>query len=80
MDFISDNQTSVAQRIIEHLKLKNYRGDDLDGITIAIYDQEMKVLSRQIVKDLAELITEGIISETMDQDGKRRYKLVKNPL
>lgn len=74
----TNDQTNLSQRIIEHLRPKEDGRDDLDGIVIAIYEKEMKKLSANIMNDLAELLAKGIVSEYVEEKGKRYYTLIKS--
>jgi hypothetical protein len=69
------NRRDLSQRIIDHLKLKKENSDLLDDIIIAMYDNEMKNLSEDILTSLNDLISKGIIVENKKNDNKTLYKL-----
>ena len=71
-------QTNLSKKIIEHLKFKINKEDDYDSLVIAIYENELNKLADTINKDLSELISEGIITEYKNYNGKRFIKLAKN--
>ena len=71
-------QTNLSKKIIEHLKFKINKEDDYDSLVIAIYENELNKLADTINKDLSELISEGIITEYKNYNGKRFIKLANN--
>ena len=73
----SHKNKDLPERIIEHLRLKKETGDDLDGIALAIYQNEMKGLSDSIINNLSDLIESGKIKEFCSKNGKRYYKLAE---
>ncbi|MCK5086089.1 MAG: hypothetical protein KAQ90_01155 [Melioribacteraceae bacterium] len=71
-------QTNLSKKIIEHLKFKINKEDDYDSLVIAIYENELNKLADTINKDLSLMITEGIITEYKNYNGKRFIKLANN--
>ena len=52
--------------------------DDLNGITLAIYETEMSKLSERFMITLSHLIEKGIITKSENQDKKIYYQLTNN--
>lgn len=75
---ITDEEKILFNRIIEHLKLKKDMKDDLNGITLAIYETEMSKLSERFMITLSHLIEKGIITKSENQDKKIYYQLTNN--
>ena len=84
---ISINQSDISQKIIGHLRSKSsIKEDDLNGICLAIFENEINKLSDKmfkdfsdtIIKELSELIDKGIITEYKDQNEKLYYRLVNS--
>ena len=70
-------QNKLADKILSHLENRSDGKDDLDGLIISIYEKEMKSLTENIMKELAVLITKGIIVEHENHYGKRWVQLLK---
>ena len=69
----------LSIKIINHLKGKGNRSLDVDGIIIAMYEEEfkeIKVLSDKVLKTLADLKAKGVIKEYFDEEGKLCYELL----
>ncbi len=84
---IPNNQSDISQKIIMHLTSKSInKEDDLDGICLAIFESEINKLSDKmfndfsdtIIKELSELIDNGIITAYKDQNEKILYGLVNS--
>ena len=75
---VMDENIILFSRITEHLKLKEDRQDDLNGIILSIYEKEIKNVSDKVVVTLSQMIKNGIIVELKDQNGKSYYHLVKD--
>ena len=73
-----DENTILFFRITDHLKLKENKQDDLNGIILAIYETEMKNLSQKVIMSLSHMIKKGIVTEFKTQGGKSYYQLVNN--
>ena len=82
---ISINQSALSHQIIGHLSSKSIiQEDDLNGICLAIFEKEINKLSDKlfkdfsdaIIKELSELIDNGIITAYKDQNEKLLYRLV----
>ena len=72
---IVDEEKILFNKIIEHLKHKKDMKDDLNGLTLTIYETEMSKLSERFMKTLALLIEKGII-KSQDRNGKTYYQLI----
>ena len=68
----------LSQEIIKYLNSKDGKSDDLDGIVIAIYENEIKNLTEKIMNELAMLLAKGIITEFKNHDRKNWFKLTSN--
>ena len=68
----------LSQEIIKYLNSKEGKRDDLDGIVIAIYENEIKNLTKKIMNELAMLLAKGIITEFKNHDGKNWFKFTSN--
>jgi len=84
---ISNNQSDISQKIVGHLSSKSIiKEDDLNGICLAIFESEINKLSDKmfkdfsdtIIKELSELIDNGIITAYKDQNDKLLYRLVNS--
>ena len=75
---IADQEKILFNRIIEHLKHKKDMRDDLNGITLAIYNTEMSKLSERFMITLSHLIEKGIITKSENQDKKIYYQQTNN--
>ena len=81
------NRTNLSQKIIGHLTSKSInKEDDLNGICLAIFEKEINNLSDKmfkdfsdtIIKELSELVDNGIITAYKDQNEKLLYRLVNS--
>lgn len=70
------NDTDMKQKIIDHLQSIHNQQDDLKGLTLALYNKEMKNLSDVIVNTISRLITTGVLKEIKTKNGNRYYKLL----
>lgn len=59
-----------------HLKSKVDHRDNLDGILLGIYEQEIQRLSNRIFRNLGYLISIGAIVEVQNAEGSTYYKLL----
>ena len=84
---ISNNQSDLSQKIIGHLGSKSMsEEDDLNGICLSIFEKEINNLSNKmfkdfsdtIIKELSELVDNGIITAYKDQNEKLLYRLVNS--
>ena len=80
-------QSNLSQKIIGHLTSKSInKEDDLNGICLAIYEEEINKLTDKMFKDfsdtiikvLSELIDKGIIASYKDQNERIQYRLVNS--
>ena len=83
----SNYQLDLPQKIIGHLRSKSIiKEDDLNGICLAIFEKEINNLSNKmfkdfsdtIIKELSELVDNGIITAYKDQNEKLLYRLVSS--
>ncbi len=83
----SNYQSDLPLKIVEHLTSKSIKKeDDLNGICLAIFESEINKLtdkmfndfSDTIIKELSELIDNGIITAYKDQNDKLLYRLVNS--
>ena len=65
----------MTQKIIDHLLSANGKKDDLKGLTLALYNEEMKNLSEVITRTLSQLISKGIIKQVKNHNGRSYFKL-----
>ena len=72
------DENIITSKIIDHLKLKEKKRDDLNGIILAIYESEIKNLHYKVAQTLANMIRKRIIDEFKDSNGKTYYRLTKN--
>ncbi len=84
---ISNNQSDISQKIIGHLRSESInKEDDLNGICLSIFEKEINNLSDKmfkdfsdtIIKELSELVDNGIITAYKDQNEKLLYRLVNS--
>ena len=84
---ISNNQSDISQKIVGHLRSKSItKEDDLNGICLAIFENEINTLSDKmfrdfsdtIIKELSKLSDQGIITACKDQNEKLLYRLVNS--
>jgi hypothetical protein len=71
----SDNSTKISDLIIQHLLKKNDHKDDLEGISLFVYETDLNELSKRVLEKIRKLISEGVISEYDDTNGKKYYSL-----
>jgi len=64
---------SLSDGIIQHLLQKKDHKDDLEGITLFIYEKELKNLSNEIMDVLADLVTHDLLVEYEHPEGKKYY-------
>jgi len=69
---------NICRRILTHLKSKVDHRDNLDGILLGIYEQEIQRLSNRIFRNLGYLISIGTIVEVQNADGSTYYRLIDN--
>ena len=72
------DQNIILTKIIDHLKLKDDKQDDLNGIILAIYESEIKKLHSEVIQTLSLMIKKSIIDEFKDSNRKTYYRLIKN--
>jgi hypothetical protein len=72
------NQKNLSDRIIRHLLDKNDHKDDLSGITLFIYENEVKELSGEVMNSIGILLSKGLIKEAESSTGKKYYLLSDN--
>ena len=65
----------MTQKIIDHLLSTNNKKDDLEGLTLALYNKEMKNLSKVINNTLSQLVSKGIIKQVKNHNGQSYFKL-----
>jgi hypothetical protein len=65
----------MTQKIIDHLLSANGQKDDLEGLTLSLYNKEMKNLSKVITNTLSQLVSKGIIKQIKNHNGRRYFKL-----
>jgi len=68
----------MTQRIIDHLLSAKDQKDDLKGLTLALYNKEMKNLSKIITYNLSQLISKDIIIKQKSHNGKTYFKLSRS--
>lgn len=56
---------------------KNHK-DDLDAIILVVYDSQLKNLSDEILVEIAELLSKGLIKESESHAGQKCYQLIDN--
>lgn len=66
----------ISRKIVEHLTNKKDGRTDLNGILIAMYEEEIKILPDKVLKTLADLKYRGIVKEYFDEEGRLYYKLL----
>lgn len=74
----ADEQTKLLLKITDHLKLKEDKQDDFNGIILAIYETEVKNVSEKVIASLSHLIEKGIVIESKGQNGKCYYQLIQD--
>lgn len=65
----------MTQKIIDHLLSANDQKDDLKGLTLALYNKEIKNLSKVIYNTLSQLVSKGIIKQVKNHNGRSYFKL-----
>jgi hypothetical protein len=68
-------KTNINQRIIQHLMEKKGHKDNIEGITLMIYEKEIKHLSDQIMDAIFDLLSRGLIVESSSSSGQKYYQL-----
>ena len=66
----------MCKKIIEYLHLKKNKEDNLDGILLGLFPEEINAISKQILKNLGYLISTGVIKESKDERGKSFYRII----
>jgi predicted transcriptional regulator with HTH domain len=66
---------NICRKILEYLMAKKDYRDDLDGILLGVYEQEIERLSKTTLQNLGYLISIGIIEEEKNGDGSGWYKI-----
>jgi predicted transcriptional regulator with HTH domain len=69
------SKESVCYIIIQHLLDTKDHKDDLDGISLSVFDKEMKNLSDDILTGIEELVSKGLIVECKNSSGEKYYRL-----
>jgi|WetSurMetagenome_2_1015567.scaffolds.fasta_scaffold56293_2 hypothetical protein len=64
---------NLSDGIIQHLLERKDHKDDIEGITLFIYEKELKNLSNEIMDVLADLVTHDLLVEHEDTEGKKYY-------
>lgn len=65
----------MSRRIIKHLLDKKDHTDDLDGITLFVYENEVKELSDKVITTIGDLLSKGLLIESVHPSGKNYYQL-----
>ena len=68
----------LSRKIVEHLMSKEKMKDDLEGISLAIYESGITNVSKKLNMILSQLISKGIIIQTVDHHNKKYYNLTKH--
>jgi hypothetical protein len=66
---------NICRKILEYLMAKKDYRDDLDGILLGVYEQEIERLSKTTLQNLGYLVSIGIIKEDKNGDGTVWYKI-----
>lgn len=65
----------MSDFIIQHLLRKKDHQDDLEGISLFIYEKELKNLSSEIISAINELVSKGLLKELENPSGQKSYQL-----
>ncbi len=61
----------MSDRIIKYLLDKKDHQDDLEGITLFVYENEVKELSGEVMNAIGILLSKGLLKECENSDGKK---------
>jgi hypothetical protein len=67
---------NIRNRIIEYLSARKDKRDELNGLLLAVFGQEIENLTKEILRNVGDLVSEGIIKEEKEKQGEIYYKLV----
>ena len=70
-----EKSKKITDLIIQHLLTKQDHKDDLEGISLFVYENELNELAGQIVVAVRNLIAKGMIKESESLSGKNQYQL-----
>ena len=65
----------MSDIIIQHLLKKKDHKDDLEGISLFVYENELKNLSNEIMSTISDLISKGLLKELKNSSGQKCYQL-----
>ena len=68
----------IRNSIIQHLLNNKDHIDDIEGISLFVYNKEIKNLSDEILAEILELISNGLVVEREDFPDKKYYQLSDN--
>jgi hypothetical protein len=71
----SDNSKKITDLIIQHLLKKQDHTDDLEGISLFVYESVLNELSERVLSTISKLIAQGILVEITTLNGKKNYEL-----
>ena len=70
------NQKNLSDIIIKYLSDKKDHQDNLEGITLFVYENEVKELSGQVMNAIGDLLSKGLLKELENSDGRKSYQLL----
>ena len=65
----------MSDNIIQHLLQKKDHKDDLEGISLFVYEKELKNLSGEIISTIGDLVSKGLLKELKNSSGQKCYPL-----
>jgi len=71
-----NHDPKMCKKIIDFLRSKKNKQDQLDGILLNIFPQEIDKTSKKILQNLGYLISHGIVEEFENFDGRRLFKII----
>lgn len=76
-DFVTDRYNkNICTQIIKYLSGRNEKQGDLNDLLLAVYGQEIDKLTKEILRNVGYLISQGIIKEEKVSNGEIFYRVV----
>jgi hypothetical protein len=69
---------NISSIIVQHLQEKKDHKDDLEGITLSIYEKKIRSITDEITSAVNDLLQQGLIIESNNHSGQKIYKLSKD--
>ncbi len=66
---------TLGDIIIQHLLKKKDHKDDLEGISIFVYEKELENLSGEIMSTIGDLVAKGLLKVSENSVGQKKYQL-----